>query len=369
MAVRGTGRAVFPLIAFVVVIVGRGILFRFDVQTHLLDLLAPLLISLALIRLVVYILRSAFGPSPALRAWEGVISTLVWGAVALHLLGWLPDLLAALDGASVQLGDVRVSILSVLKLILSVSVFMVLAGWLSRYIEHRASRSEYLSSSMKVGLSKISKVVLYIIAALIALNTVGIDLTTLTVFGGALGVGLGFGLQRIASNFISGFILLFDRSIKPGDVITVGDRFGWVVALHARYLVVRDRDGVETLIPNENLITSEVTNWSYSDRHVRIKVPVQISYEDDPEVAMQIMLDACKVNDRVLNEPGAQVRMMSFGDNGINLELRLWLADPEEGVGSVKSAINMAIWKGFKEKGVTIPYPQRDIHMLDKSSL
>ena len=369
LAVRGTGRAVFPLTAFMVVIAGRGILSRFDIQTQLLDLLAPLLISLALIRLVVYILRRAFGPSPALRAWEGVISTLIWGAVALHLLGWLPDLLAALDGPSVNLGDVRVSILSILKLILSVAVFMVVAGWASRYIEHRAARSEYLSSSMKVGLSKISKVVLYSIAALIALDTVGIDLTTLTVFGGALGVGLGFGLQRIASNFISGFILLFDRSIKPGDVITVGERFGWVVALHARYIVVRDRDGVETLIPNENLITSEVINWSYSDRHVRIKVPVQISYEDEPEVAMQVMLDACKVSDRVLSEPRAQARMLSFGDNGINLELRLWLEDPEEGVGSVKSDINLAIWKGFKEKGITIPYPQRDIHMIDKSLL
>lgn len=369
MAVRGTGRAVFPFTAFVVVIASRGILSRFDIQTHLLDLLAPLLISLALIRLVVYVLRRAFGPSPALRAWEGGIGTLVWGGVALHLLGWLPDLLAALDGPAVNLGDTRISILSLMKLLLSIAVFMVIAGWVSRYIEHRASRSEYLSRSMKVGLSKISKVVLYTIAALIALNTVGIDLTTLTVFGGALGVGLGFGLQRIASNFISGFILLFDRSIKPGDVITVGERFGWVVALHARYIVVRDRDGVETLIPNENLITSEVTNWSYSDRHVRIKVRVQISYEDDPEQAMQIMLDACKVSERVLNKPKAQVRMLSFGDNGINLELRLWLEDPEEGVGSVKSDINLAIWKGFKEKGITIPYPQRDIHMIDKSSL
>lgn len=367
LAVRGTGRAVFPLTVFVVVIAGRGILSRFELQTSLLELLAPLFISLALIRLIVYILRRAFGPSAALRAWEGVIGSLIWGGVALHLLGWLPDLLAALDGPSVNLGDVRVSILSTLKLIFSVAVFMVLAGWLSRYIEYRASRSEYLSSSMKVGLSKISKVVLYTIAALIALNTVGIDLTTLTVFGGALGVGLGFGLQRIASNFISGFILLFDRSIKPGDVITVGDRFGWVVALHARYVVVRDRDGVETLIPNENLITSEVTNWSYTDRHVRIKVPVQISYEDDPEIAMQVMLDACKVSDRILNDPKAQVRMLAFGDNGINLELRLWLDDPEEGVGSIKSDINMAIWKGFKEKGISIPYPQRDIHLIDKS--
>ncbi|WP_197722084.1 mechanosensitive ion channel family protein [Sulfuriflexus mobilis] len=366
MAVRGTGRAALPLIAAVVVIAGRGILSRLDIQTHLLDLLAPLLISLAMIRLIVYVLRRAFGPSPALRAWEGVIGSLIWAAVALHLLGWLPDVLAALDGPSLNLGNARVSILSILKLILSVAVLMVLAGWVSRYIEQRAAQSEYLSSSMKVGLSKLSKVVLYTIAALIALNSVGIDLTTLTVFGGALGVGLGFGLQRIASNFISGFILLFDRSIKPGDVITVGERFGWVVALHARYIVVRDRDGVETLIPNENLITSEVTNWSYTDKHVRVKVPVQISYQDDPELAMQIMLDACTANKRVLNEPKAQVRLLSFGDNGINLELRLWLDDPEQGVGSVKSDINMAIWQGFKLHGVTIPYPQRDIYMVDR---
>ncbi|MDT8404285.1 mechanosensitive ion channel family protein [Sulfuriflexus sp.] len=366
LAMRGIGRAALPLIAFLVVLGGRGILSRFEIQTHLLDVLAPLLLSLALIRLLVYILRRAFGPSAALRAWEGVIGSLVWGGVALHLLGWLPDLLAALDAASINLGKTRISMLSILKLIFTIAVLMVVAGWVSRYIEQRAARSVYLSSSMKVGLSKISKVVLYTIATLIALNTVGIDLTTLTIFGGALGVGLGFGLQRIASNFISGFILLFDRSIKPGDVITVGERFGWVVALHARYIVVRDRDGVESLIPNENLITSVVTNWSYTDKHVRVKVPVQISYADDPEEAMQVMLDACQANKRVLVEPPPQARLLSFGDNGIDLELRLWLDDPEQGVGSVRSDINMAVWKGFKEKGITIPFPQRDIHMIDK---
>jgi small-conductance mechanosensitive channel len=215
-----------------------------------------------------------------------------------------------------------------------------------------------------VGLVKFAKVVLYTVALLIALDTVGIDLTTLAVFGGALGVGLGFGLQRVTSNFISGFILLFDRSIKPGDVISVGTRYGWVVALHARYVVVRDRDGVETLIPNENLITSEVTNWSYSDRHVRIKIKVQISYNDDPEKAMQLITDAALVSDRILKNPAPQARLIEFGDNGINLELRLWLDDPEEGVGSVKSDVNLAIWRSFKENGITIPFPQRDVHMI-----
>jgi len=367
MAMRGSVRVIFPLVMAIVVQISSGVLSQFGVSTPLLDLFVPLLLSLAVIRVIVYALRRAFGPSPALRAWEGLIGTIVWGAVALHLLGWLPDVLATMEGIGITLGQNRITLLSVLQLGFAVAVFMVVASWLSKYIEQRAKRSEYLSVSMQVGLSKISKVLLYTIAILIALNSVGIDLTTLTVFGGALGVGLGFGLQRIASNFISGFILLFDRSIKIGDVITIGERFGWVVAMHARYIVVRDRDGVETLIPNENLITSDVVNWSYSDKHVRVKIPVQISYDDDPEQAMNLMLGACSVSSRVLEKPQPQTRMLAFGDSGINLELRLWLDDPEDGVGSVKSDINLAIWKAFKQHHITIPYPQRDVHLLNNN--
>jgi len=367
MAMRGSVRVIFPLVVAILLQIAAGILSKFKLVTPLLDLLVPLLLSLAAIRVIVYALRRAFGPSPALRAWEGIISTLIWGAVALHLLGWLPDVLASMDALGITLGENRVTLLSVLQLAFAIAVFMVLASWISRYIEQRAKRSEYLSVSMQVGLSKLSKVLLYTTAILIALNSVGIDLTTLTVFGGALGVGLGFGLQRIASNFISGFILLFDRSIKLGDVITIGQRFGWVVGMHARYIVVRDRDGVETLIPNENLITTDVVNWSYSDKHVRVKIPVQISYADNPEQAMQLMVDACQVSSRVLKDPEPQSRMLEFGESGINLELRLWLDDPEKGVGSVKSDINLAIWKAFKEHNITIPFPQRDVHLLNEN--
>lgn len=364
MALRGSGRIVFPIVALLVVLAAAGVLSQLALSTRLLDLLAPLLFSFAVIRILVYLLRRAFGPSAALRAWEGAISTIIWAAVALHLLGWLPEVLSALDGPALTLGDKRISILSLLKFAMAAGVFIILARWLSRIIETRTKRSAHLSASMQVGLSKISKVVLYTIAILVALDSVGIDLTTLTVFGGALGVGIGFGLQRIASNFISGFILLFDRSVKPGDVITIGNRFGWVVALHARYIVVCDRDGVETLIPNENLITSEVINWSFTSKKVRIKLPVQISYADDPEKAMQIMVDACKVSDRVIEDPAPRARLLEFGDSGINMELRLWIRDPENGVGGVKSDVNLAIWKGFKENGITIPFPQRDIHMV-----
>ncbi len=367
IALRSTGLVVFPLVAVIVAVTASGILSQFGIKTPFLDVLVPLVFSLAVIRAAVYALRRVYSPSPALRAMEGMIAAVVWGVVALYLLDWLPDVLAALDKPGIILGTTRFSLLSVTKFVLAAGAFIVLARWMSRLIEKRVTRSSVLSATMQVGLVKFSKVVLYTVALLIALDTVGIDLTTLAVFGGAFGVGLGFGLQRIASNFISGFILLFDRSIKPGDVISVGARLGWVVALHARYIVVRDRDGVETLIPNENLITSEVTNWSYTDRHVRIKIPVQISYDDDPEEAMQLIIDAAMVNDRILKDPAPQARLLEFGDNGINLELRIWLDDPEQGVGSVKSDVNLAIWRSFKEHGVTIPFPQRDVRLIGDS--
>jgi len=220
---------------------------------------------------------------------------------------------------------------------------------------------------MRVGFSKFIRIALLIIAFLLALNAVGINLSSLAIFGGALGVGLGFGLQKIVSNFISGFILVMDRSIKPGDVITVGDQFGWVEALNSRYLVVRNREGVDTLIPNENLITSEVINWSYADRNVRVIIKVQISYNDDPEQAMALMLECAKASDRVLEDPPATVRLMAFGDNGIELQLRVWIADPENGTAMVKSDINLAIWRAFKVHNITIPFPQRDVHIKSSS--
>ncbi len=364
VALRGIERVTFPISMLILVALGEFALNQFQFKTGLLHLAVPLLVSLAAIRISVYALRRAFSPSPALKAWESVIGTVAWAIVAVYLLGWLPDILQALDGPAIKLGDSRVSLLTLIKLLLSIALFIVLAHWLSRFIERRARRSAHISRSMRVVLAKSSRFILYALAILVALNSVGIDLTTLTVFGGALGVGIGFGLQRIVSNFISGFILLFDRSIRPGDVISVGSRIGWVVALRARYIVVKDRDGVETLIPNETIITTEVTNLSYSDRHVRVKIPVQISYDNDPEFAMSLMIKACQENDRILKEPAPQSRLLAFGDNGINLELRIWLNDVEEGVGKVKSDVNLGIWHRFKEHGISIPFPQRDVRII-----
>ncbi len=303
-----------------------------------------------------------------MRAWEGFISTTIWIMVALHLVGWLDDVIDAMDKLAIDFGSTHISLLSFLELFTAIVFFVVLANWLTRLVESQARRSPYINPSMRVLLVKISKFSLYGLAFIFALKSVGIDLTAFAVFSGAIGVGIGFGLQKVFSNFISGFILIFDRSIRPGDVISIGERFGWVQSLRARYVVIKDRDGVETLIPNENMITSEVTNWSYSDRAVRRRIPVQISYQDDPEAAMDLLLEAAKDKPRVLRTPEPAARLIGFGDNGIDLELRIWINDPEKGIANVVSDVNLAIWKNFKEHNITIPFPQRDVRIVDEAA-
>ena len=363
LALKTLQRILFPVSMLVGVLAGRALLQQQGDPVWLLDFAVPLLISLATIRTVIYFLRKTFRPGPMVKAWENLIAFSVWVVVALHLLGWLPTVLQGLDSMAMQVGSTRVSVLATLKLLLAVALLWVLALWLARIIENRISKADYVSASMQVALVKLSKFVLLVLAFLLALDAVGIDLTALAVFGGALGVGLGFGLQRIASNFISGFIVLFDRSIRPGDVITIGDKFGWVQELRARYVVVKDRDGVERLIPNETLITNEVINWSYSDPNVRLRIPVSISYNNDPEQALSLMRQVADANPRVLATPEPATRLIAFGDNGVELELRVWIPDPEAGLASVRSDINLAIWRAFKAAGIVIPYPQRDLHI------
>ena len=360
---RSLERLVHPLGMLVLVSALRGVLAAFGFNVYLLDVAVPVLASLAVIRVAVYLLRKALGDSRAVKAWEQVIAGCAWVVVALHLLGWLPAVLDTLDALAMTIGETRISLLSLLKLVVMVTLLIALAMWVSRVLERRLSRSTHISRTMQVGIAKFAKFFLLALALLIALDSVGFNLSSLAVFSGALGVGLGFGLQRIASNFISGFILIGDRSIKPGDVISIGTKFGWVQEMRARYIVVRNRDGEDTLIPNENLITSEVINWRYADPNVRLKVPVQISYNDDPEQALALMLEAAKANPRVLVDPPPSVRLLAFADSGISLELRVWYNDPENGVANIRSDINLAIWRAFKSAGITIPYPQRDVHL------
>lgn len=352
-----------PLIALVLFLIAKGILHHLEFPVDILEITIPLSISLAIIRLTVYLLRKAFPITPLLKTWENIFVIIVWTMLALHLIGWLPEVLASMDEMAITFGGTKISLLTTIKTILSVAFFIVLALWIAAMIEKRLKRSKDISGYLQIGITKTLRVILLIVAFIVALNVIGIDLTTLTVLGGALGVGIGFGLQRIASNFISGFILLFDRSIRPNDVITINDSFGWVKELRARYVVIQDRDGVETLIPNENLVTSQVINWSYTDKSVRLKIPVQISYHDDPELAIKVMIEAANDCARVLKNPAAVCRLLGFGDSGINLEVRCWIDDPQNGVNNVRSEVNLAIWRKFKQHGITIPFPQRDVHL------
>ena len=363
LSLKFSQRIVMPLLLLLAVSLVRLTMVHYGYPTPLLDVIARLLLALATVRLVVYALRVGIAPGPALKAWEKIISTTIWALVALYILGWLPAVESFLEQIAITVGESRFSLLMAIKLVVLCGLYVLLALWISGLIEQRLKNARTISLSLQVGIAKVVKVALLTVAFLLAMSEAGLNLASLTVFGGALGVGIGFGLQKIVSNFISGFILLGDRSIRPGDVISIGDTFGWVRELRARYIVVRNRDGVETLIPNENLVTTDVINWSYSDRRVRVKIPVQISYMDDPEQAMAIMEEAANANSRVLKDPEPAVRLMKFGESGIDLELRVWLLDPQEGVGNVRSDINLAIWRGFKQAGITIPYPQRDVHL------
>ncbi|CAN5270798.1 mechanosensitive ion channel [soil metagenome] len=363
-----------PGVALALVAIGRGIMGGLGAATNLLDVALALIFALICVRAAVFALRIVLGRESRIRGWESTISIAIWTAVALHLLGWLEPFIAALSRPIGTFGNFELSVWSLLKLLVLVGLFVIVARWLGKWIERRVSRAESLNITMRASIIKISHFLLVILASLLALSAAGIDLTALTVFAGAVGIGLGFGLQRIASNFIAGFVLVMDRSIRPGDVITIGQagggqsgqmgqRFGWVQELRGRYLVVRDRDGVDTLIPNETLITTEVINWSYTDRKIRLKLPVQISYHDDPELAIGLLEQAAASITRVLTDPPPAGRLIGFGDNGIDLELRIWIMDPQAGVVNVRSDVNRAIWRLFKENGITIPFPQRDLHV------
>ena len=355
-------------VALLLLAATAGLLHAAGAATDLVDPAVQLAALLLLIRLVVYVLRVSLGARARIKGWGTTISLAVWVFLALHFLGWGDEVIAALDGIGVDLGKTRVSVWSVAKLLVTVSLFVLAAMWVSRWLERRVLKLDALAPTMRIGIAKFVQAFLVGLSVLVGLNAAGLDLTTLNVLTGAIGIGLGFGLQSIAANFVSGFVLLMDRSIKPGDVIsftgmpgTATEGFGWVEELRGRYVVVRDRDGVATLVPNQNLITNPVINWSYSDPRVRLKLPVRISYRSDPELAMRLMLEATAGHPRVIQDPAPVARLMSFGDHGIELELRFWIPDPAAGVNNVRSDVNRAIWRLFGQHGIVIPVAQREV--------
>jgi small-conductance mechanosensitive channel len=322
---------------------------------HILDSIAGLTAAWIAINLISQFVRHPL--------WSRLFAWTAWTIAALNLLGWLPAIVAILDSAGVQVGAFRISLLGVAQATLALAVLLSSAVWLTGLLEARIRTSRTLSPSVQVLFVKSLKIVLIGLALLIAITSLGIDLTALAVFGGAIGLGVGFGLQKIVSNLISGVILLVDKSIKPGDVIAVSGTYGWVTALGGRYVSVVTRDGVEHLIPNEMLISERVENWTHTNSQTRLKVDVGVHYDTDIHKAIELCLEAAKDLDRVLERPEPKCLLIEFGDSSVNLQLRFWIADAQNGVQNIKSAVLLRIWDKFKEHGIEIPYPQRDLHL------
>jgi small-conductance mechanosensitive channel len=347
-----------------------GLMHVLGTPDRVVEIAVRLIALLLLIRIVVYVFRVSMGARARLKGWGTTITFLVWAFLSLHLLGWGETLIGLLDGIGINAGQTRISVWSVMKLLVTVSLFIVVALWIARWFERHVLKLDALAPNMRIGIAKFTQAFLVGLSVLVGLNAAGLDLTTLNVLTGAIGIGLGFGLQSIAANFVSGFVLLMDRSIKPGDVIsftgttgTTTEGFGWVKELHGRYVVVLDRDGVSTLVPNQHLITNPVINWSYTDPRVRLKLPVRVSYRSDPELAMRLLLRATEGHPRILRDQPPVARLMAFGDSGIELELRFWIPDPHEGVNNVRSDVNRAIWRLFAENGIVIPVAQREVRL------
>lgn len=361
-AVRTGLLATIPMILWLWLLTGGAILRQWQgIPTALLHYASLLAGALMLIRMGVFVLRHSFSPGSKLKRWEGTLTATIWGIVALHILGWLPLVAAVLDENAIQIGSLRLSAYTVASFFFSIGLLLLLALWIAGAINARIMRSDLLDLSAKVAVAKLSKFLLLTAAVLVAVIAAGIDLTALTVFGGALGVGLGLGLQRVVSSFVSGFILVFENSLRPGDVITVDDTFGVVRSINARYVAVTTPDNLDILIPNEELTSSRLTSWCYQDRKVRVRLTVPIGYDDDPEAAMAIMGEIARAHPRVLCDPPPELAILEFADRGIRLELAVWIEDPSQGIKEMRSALYLEIWKRFKGAGITIPYPRQQI--------
>lgn len=297
---------------------------------------------------------------------RGIIRYGAWIWVTLSIVKLTDETRNLLEQIAFELGTVRLSLWTVLQAIIILAVLFASARFISTVSSARIRRNEEISPSMQVLAVKFLQVLLYGAAFFIGMRAVGVDLTGLAVLSGAIGVGLGFGLQKVVSNLVSGIIILLDKSIKPGDVISLGETFGWINALGARYVSVVTRDGKEYLIPNEDLITGQVVNWSHSSDFVRLDIFFGTAYDDDPHLVRKLAVEAAQTVERVLGTPRAPVcHVVGFGDSSVDYILRFWIKDPTGGLTNVRGAVYLALWDTFKENEISIPFPQREVRMLE----
>jgi small-conductance mechanosensitive channel len=369
LAIGGVNRILFPISTLIMVQFAKLIMGHWQ-HTSILHLASTLFLAMAVVRLLVYAVRYIIAPGGVLKTVESSVSGLIWIVLALHLTGLLPQVFDVLTAIEFTVGKVKINLLLILQAGFIIFATIFVALWCSRIVENRLMRNDNINMNMRVVLSKVVRIAFIFIAVLIGLSAVGLDFTLFSVFGGALGVGLGFGLQRIASNYVSGFILLLDNSIKIGDIITVNElHYGIIADLRTRYLVLKKLDGTEVIVPNEMLITNTVINHSFLDRNTRVVMDVQVAYQSDLELVMQLMRDAAESHSRVLLTPAPTSAIKAFADSGVDMTLSVWIADPENGQLVLKSEIFLAIWKLFKANNISIPFPQREIKILNQESI
>jgi small-conductance mechanosensitive channel len=359
------GRVIFPFAALLLTGLAELVLGRFQ-PVSLVNAAKALLWALFVIRLAVFVLSAIIPEGALLRAAVRIIAGIAWIGVVLHVTGLLPDVIDALNDIGFKVGKNKqeVTLWLALQAAAALVVTLAVALWLGRLTETRVLAAKSLQMSTRIVISKLVRAAALLIAVLVALPMVGIDITTLSIFSGALAVGMGFGLQKIASNYVSGFIVLLDNSLRIGDVVTVDGRRGEVKAIESRYTVIKGGDGVESIIPNELLITQSVSHHTFTDTKVSMVVNVSVTYSSDVQHALALLVEASGRQARVIDEPKSVARVKNLGEHGIDLELTVWIKDPGAGEGEVRSDLLLDILGAFKTHGIHIPYPRRDVRVI-----
>lgn len=316
-------------------------------------------VNLASVWILIRLIASTIQSSAVTR----VVSLIAWFAVALHLLGLLDTTLGILDSVALTIGQMRISLLLVVKAGILLAGLLWAGKLVANFLELRMAQMTDLTPSVQVLINKIMRLVIFTLAVLIAMSAVGIDLSALAFFSGAIGVGLGLGLQKIAGNFVSGIILLADKSIKPGDLITVGENFGRVAIMNTRYISLAAPDGREFLIPNEDLVTQKVTNWTYSNRNTALSATFGVSYDCDPEQVRHLAVETAMSLPRVLKSKPPVCQLTAFGESALDFTLHFWIEDPEEGMGNVRSDVMFALWHAFRREGISFPSQVHDVRL------
>jgi small-conductance mechanosensitive channel len=368
---EGLDRLLAPIFTWVLLTIAERVMHSYRQPAHFVRIFAIIAIAYVGIHVGLYTLRRVFKPSPGMLLVERWFGIIAWLLVALNVTGFLPDVIDALSGseATFTFGkNVSISVWQVLSAIFWIGITLVAALGVGAILESRLMRTESIDSSIRIVLARLGNAVLVVVAVLIAMRLVDIDITVLSVFGGALGVGLGLGLQRIASNYVSGFIILLDRSLRIGDVITVDRYNGTVMQIRTRCTVVRALNGVEALVPNELLLNQAVQNFSFGDKNGNAVTRIRVAYDTDIDDAMRMMLEAAQAQPRVLKTPVTTVTLKEFGTDGIELELTFWVPDPEAGTDVTRSDVNRAIWAAFKKAGIEVPFPQREARVQGTES-